>query len=135
MKTFFKGLVAPVATALVAFLPILIRAQGSYTDALGNTVPLGGSQVPDTDIETVSGLFGILCAVFGWIFWILMLLAIIFVVFAAFRYLTAGGEPEKIKKANYSLIYAVVAIVIALLARSLPSIIGNFMGAGTVAVC
>ncbi|SRR3989344_1577023 len=123
MKIHLKELATPVATTLVSLLPSVIRAQNS---------PL---PIPGTGIGSVGDIIGttqnsLLCKVFGWLFWLLIILAVVFVIFAAFRYLTAGGEPEKIKKANYSLIYAVVAIVVALLARALPNIIFGFVSGG-----
>lgn len=42
---------------------------------------------------------------------------------AAFNYLTAGGDQAKVKKASQMLIYAVVGIVVAILAFSISTIV------------
>lgn len=68
------------------------------------------------------------CAVIGWIFWLLLMMSIIFTLVAAFRYLTAAGDPEKVKRAGATLLYVVIAVVVALLAKGFPFIISNFFG-------
>jgi uncharacterized membrane protein len=76
-----------------------------------------------------------LCTVFAWAFYFLIVLAVIFIIIAAFKYLTAAGDPEKVKSAGTMLIYTVVAIVVALLARAIPLVIGSFLGANGVSSC
>ena len=58
------------------------------------------------------------------IFWIA---AAGFGLYAAFLFLTAGGSPEKLKKAKDMLIYTIVAISVAIIAFGLPRIVGNFL--------
>ena len=76
-----------------------------------------------------------LCVVFAWAFYFLIVVAVIFVIVAAFKYLMAGGDPEKVKSAGGTLLYAAVAIGVALLAKAIPLVVGNFLGAGTVTSC
>lgn len=88
---------------------------------------------PFTDPTAVQNF---LCnVVVGWLFTFLIVLTVIFVLIAAFKYLTAAGDPEKVKSAGNTLVYAAVAVVIALFARGLPLIIGNFVGSGTGVTC
>src|SRR3989344_2800480 len=63
-----------------------------------------------------------------WMFSFLVFLAIVFVLIAAYKYLPAAGDPEKVKSASNTLIYAAVAIAVALLARGLPFLIGGLIG-------
>ena len=60
----------------------------------------------------------------------LMVLAVIFIIWAAFNYLRAGGEPEKVKEAGNQLIYAAVAVAVALFARGFPLLVGGFLSGG-----
>ena len=76
-----------------------------------------------------------LCTVFAWAFYFLIVLAVIFIIIAGFKYLTAAGDPEKVKSAGTMLIYTAVAIGVALLARAVPLIIGSFLGASGVSSC
>jgi hypothetical protein len=124
----------PAAIALV--LPALAYAQSQF-----NPPPVGGgaagtSNTPTTNITSLSSVLQLFCAVFGWFFYGLIILAVIFILIAAFKYLTAGGEPENIKKAGSMLLYAAVAIAVALLAKAIPVVIGTFLGSSsTITSC
>jgi magnesium-transporting ATPase (P-type) len=83
-----------------------------------------------TNINQVTGAAGIICVIINWIFWLLIVLTIIFVLIAAFRYLTAAGDPEKVKKAGQTLLYAAIAIIVALIAKGLPLLVSSFIGGG-----
>jgi len=65
-----------------------------------------------------------------WIFYIVIALAIIFILVAAIGFLTAGGNPEKIEKARSQLIYALIAVAVAVLAWGLVTFVAGFFGAG-----
>jgi uncharacterized membrane protein len=71
-----------------------------------------------------------LCAIVNWAFWLVIVLAVIFTLVAAFRYLTAAGDPEKVRRAGLTLVYVVIAIVVALIAKGFPLIISGFFGGG-----
>lgn len=119
---------SPSIIALV--LPALAFAQQTPT------LPQGGSGVPTTNINGVSGVLSELCTIFGWAFVFLIVLAVIFVIVAAFRYLTAAGDPEKVKAAGTMLLYTAVAIGVALLAKAVPLVVGSFLGSsGNLSVC
>lgn len=63
----------------------------------------------------------------GWVargFWIAATIA---VFYAGFLYLTAGDNEEKVKKAHKQLLYAVIAIVVALFAYGMPNLIENII--------
>lgn len=89
-------------------------------------VPLpGGDQ---TNLGTsADGVVKFVCGLFSYVFMALLLAAVAFVLLAAYRYLTAAGDPAKITTANKTLIFAAVAIAVALLARAVPVIVGSFV--------
>jgi hypothetical protein len=93
------------------------------------------SNVPQGNITSLQSVLQLLCTVFSWAFYFLIVLAVIFVVIAGFRYLTAAGDPEKVKGAGTMLLYTAVAIGVALLARAVPLVIGSFLGASGVSSC
>lgn len=120
--------------ALSFVLPALALAQVPPPPAGGGVA--GTSNTPTTNINSLTQVLQLLCAVFGWFFYGLIILAIIFILVAAFRYLTAGGEPENVKKAGSMLLYAAVAIAVALLAKAIPMVIGTFLGSSaTITSC
>ncbi|MEK7193193.1 MAG: hypothetical protein AAB652_00170 [Patescibacteria group bacterium] len=77
-----------------------------------------------TDVEKL------LCRIFGYVFTIFIILSLIMTLWAAFLYLTAGGEPEKIKTAGRTLMYVAVAVAVALIARGFPRIILSLFPSG-----
>ena len=124
----FAKKIGPAAISLV--VPALAFAQGiQYPN------PGVGANVPTANITSLQSILNDLCIVFAWMLYFLIVVAIIFVVVAAFKYLTAGGDPEKVKSAGATLLYAAVAIGVALLAKAVPLVVGNFLGAGTVTSC
>lgn len=91
---------------------------------------------PTAPYSTLTGFQNFICTVVvGWLFTLLIVLAVVFVLIAAFKYLTASGDPEKVKSASSTLIYAAIAVVVGLFARALPLIIGSLFSGGTGVTC
>jgi hypothetical protein len=124
----FAKKVGPVAISFV--LPALAFAQDITTPG-----PATGTNVPQANITSLQSILNDLCVVFAWMFYFLIVVAVIFVIVAAFKYLLAGGDPEKVKAAGATLLYAAVAIGVALLAKAIPLVIGSFLGASGVTSC
>jgi len=91
--------------------------------------------LPGTTVSSPAQAITLLCSVAGWIFFFLIILAVIFVLYAAFLYLTAAGDDSKIKQAGNILIYAAVAIAVALFAKGFPLLIGGLLGGTWSANC
>jgi hypothetical protein len=119
LKALAKSFGAPI---LAIALPLIASAQIQQPPV----------QAPQNinNINQLLGGSGILCVAINWVFWLLIILTIIFVLVAAFKYLTAGGDPEKVKNAGQTLLYAAIAVVIALIAKGLPLIVSSFIGGG-----
>ena len=77
--------------------------------------------------STVGGLVDVIRNAARWIYILFFIIAVVFIIFAAFTYLTAAGDEEKVKKAKNMIIYAAIAIVVALLAVAFETIIANFL--------
>ena len=58
-----------------------------------------------------------------WIFIGIMSLVVIFVLFGAFTILTAGGAAEKINTGRNYIIWACVGVIVAAMAKIIPSIV------------
>jgi magnesium-transporting ATPase (P-type) len=96
------------------------------------TQPPGGVVAPGNinSINQITSSSGIICVLINWAFWLLLVLTIVFVIWAAFLYLTAAGDPEKVKAAGHTLLYAAVAIIVGLIAKGLPLIVSSLIGGG-----
>lgn len=84
--------------------------------------------LPQAPITTMSGVIGLINNIINWMFTFLIILSVLFFIWAAFDYLTSAGDKEKTEKAKNRLIYGVFAIAVAILARGIPLIVGNFLG-------
>ncbi len=69
----------------------------------------------------------IVTAILNWAFGLLLAIAALFIIYAAFLYLTSGGDEEKVKKARQWIVYAVIAIIIAFLARAIVAIVRQLL--------
>jgi cytochrome bd-type quinol oxidase subunit 1 len=61
------------------------------------------------------------------IFTILLALAVIFIIYAGVLFVTAAGSPEKVESARHILLYALIGIVIALLAKGVVWFIKGYL--------
>lgn len=64
---------------------------------------------------------GIIMNIATWLYRIILAAAVVFVLIAASQYLT--GNPKSVEKAHKQLLYAVVAIVVAIVAFSIVKIV------------
>lgn len=107
------------AGLLISPLPGL--AQASITE-LPSLIILDTCSVQDTSIFDCPGgqlQQGMLSKLTDGLFVILMFLAVIAIVIAGYTFLTAGGDPEKITKSRNFVLYALVGVVVAFMARGL----------------
>jgi len=92
------------------------------------TPALAMAQATGVDVSTVGGLVGKVNTFVKLAVGILFVLATIFIVIAAFKYLTGKGDPNEIKKAQAMIVWAIVAMVVALFAWAIPKIVSSFLG-------
>lgn len=120
MKKGLLKLIAQAGGIALASVPLLTLAG----------VVVGGPTIAPRPYTSVGQFQQVFCTVINWLFTFFLLLAIVFILYAAYRYLTAAGDPEKVKAAGNVLIYAVVAIVVAVLARGIPLIVSTLIAGG-----
>lgn len=89
-----------------------------------------GIETPTAPITDPQGIVDIINTVAGWFFAVFLALAVVFLLWAAFQYLTAAGNQDRVDKAKNTLIYSVVAIVVALVAGGLVQVISGILDAG-----
>lgn len=110
MKKIYKLLfILPVLS--LAIMPVLSFAQTPPSE--------------NAPIQSLSGLQTWLTSLLAWLNTIFWILTAFFVLFAAFKYLTAQGDEDKIKSAKNMLIYAVIAMVVALFAGGIDTLVDN----------
>ena len=91
-------------------------------------VAIGLAQAQGPDIPEINvDIWEILDRALNWFFGIALVIAAIMLVYAGFNYVTAAGNEEKIKTATKTLIFALIGVAIALLAKGLPLLIQEFL--------
>lgn len=58
-----------------------------------------------------------------WIFVIVLIIAVIFLIFAGYVFITGAGAPEKITKARNMLVWGLVGVAVAILAKGLITLV------------
>lgn len=63
-----------------------------------------------------------------WIFWLAFVIGAVIIVVGAIMFMTATGSPERSAKAKSVLVFGILGIVIAIIAKFIPGIAEFFMG-------
>lgn len=82
---------------------------------------------PGSPVTSVGGIIDILDFVIRIVFTVLMIAAIAFILYAAFKYLTAMGDAAKVMEAHKALLWAAVAIAVALVATGVRAIVESVL--------
>ena len=109
VKNILFGLI--IAGIIFSFgMPMVVLAEESAFDA----------EVPDLTEKQVFVMIG---KIVDWMFTILVIASVFVILMAAFQFVTGGDNPENLSKARQKLIWAVVGIGLALLAKGIPALI------------
>jgi len=134
----FLGLMIAPVVALAAAPPAEVTkckmrhdlTGSSWTDA-GFTCPAKGSDCEFTSATYTCGSCCVLDTIYtvtDWIFIIVIAISAIMIIMGAFNIITAGGTPEKVSTGRSYIIYAIVGLIVALLAKAIPAIARSILG-------
>lgn len=84
-------------------------------------------------IKDESDIFRIIKRITNWMYTGLLSVAVIMILYAAFIYMTSGGG-EEVGKAHKMVMYAIVAIAVALLSRGVSFIVAELLGVPSTAI-
>ncbi len=102
-------------------------AVGSFSNPHGIFTP--------APIQQISQLQSFACGIINWVFWFLIIVSIIMFLVGGYRYATSGGNPERVRDANKTLLYGVIGVAVAIIANSVPPLVGSFFGAYGISAC
>lgn len=100
--------------------PVFDRRMGGFMNQFGENPPVA----PDTETDPL----GVLERIIDWLFYILLVVAALAIVIAGYLFVTAAGDADKVSKARNFIIYAIIGIIIAFLARGLIYFVGRVVG-------
>jgi len=110
------------------FLLISITISGvlfAATTVLADPKSPPSTAVDGTDLNQIGIIFERLLA---FLFSIAGAFAIIMIVVGAIRYMISSGDPKAVASARATITFAVIGLIIILLAVAIVLIIGNFLG-------
>ena len=110
----------------LSFVGLLLLANTAVGQNLPNAPGYGTTATPTT-VTTLTGVMAIILGFARWMYIILLVITVIFILLAAFGYLTAGGDAEKLNAAKNRIIYAAVAVAVAVLAWGFTAIITSLI--------
>ena len=113
----------------IIFLTFLVSISSPVFAITAGSIPTSGDLGIKKTLqdETAKGLKGVIGTIVRWTYIIFFIIAVLFIIFAAFTYLTAQGDPEKVKNATNQIIYAAIAIVVAFMALGIDLIVKSII--------
>jgi hypothetical protein len=84
-------------------------------------------EIPQTKLNNVGGVLKLIQYITNWMFTGLLVLAVLMIIIAAYHYLFSGGDEEGTGKAKKYLIYTVIAIAVAMLAKGVTFIVAEVL--------
>ena len=109
-----------ILTSITMFLaPAVALAQSSPV-----AVPGTGTGVP----EGIDAFYTLICDASNWVFAFVLIVAVIVLLFGAVSFFTARGNEDQVGDARRYITYALVGVAVAVLARALIFVVGNFIG-------
>ncbi|MDO8443450.1 MAG: TrbC/VirB2 family protein [Candidatus Azambacteria bacterium] len=77
---------------------------------------------------TSDSITGLVDNVATWLLGIGLTISTIVIIWAAIVFITSGGNTERVTMARKTLWYAIIGIVVLLLAKGVTSLVANFLG-------
>lgn len=102
-----------ISVGLISTLPLICFAQGSFT----------GIVLPSRLGDALNNLF-------NFVFGFLLALAVIFIMLAAYNFVTGGGDPQKVEMARNQILWAVIGLLLAGLAKALALAVAGILSRG-----
>ena len=87
-------------------------------------------QVPGPIITSPTDIANLVQRILNWFAGIVMTFSLVILLYAAVLYLTAGAAPSQLDKAKNALTYAIIGIVVAIIAFSIQPFIQNVLRGG-----
>lgn len=83
---------------------------------------LGLAQTAPNVAPTIN-IMDVLPRIADWIFSILLIVAVIFLILGAYNFVTSAGDAEKVTAGKQMIMWALVGVAVALLARGLVALV------------
>ena len=127
LAVLIAGLAAPIMANAIDELPngcTLTNANAKYDGSRCAAIGyLCDPTVTGNEDCGMCCLLNVVYVVTNWIFYLMMIAVVILFVVAGAKYMMSSGDTEKTKSAKNTMIYAIIGLVIALIAKLVPSVV------------
>jgi hypothetical protein len=96
--------------------------------AIQNGITTAGNGLQAGNTASLGSIVGIVMNV---LFILVGALGVAFIVIGGIKYITSGGDEKKVASAKNTILYAVIGLVVAILARVIIGIVLNAIGTST----
>lgn len=140
LKSLILAIALPVAMAVPVVAPLSASAAASncgnnqanqILDGAGTASGNDGLSCDNGGNIATTGVGTLAKKVVDWLSWAIGIISIIMIIFAGFKYITSGGESSNVSGAKNTLIYAIVGLVLVVLAQVIVKVV--LSGAGSAA--
>lgn len=128
-----KTLIMVAATSFAFLTPVLAltfaggvaSAANNITDGFCEGVEGASGEGCDTNGDPDSTLTNVAADITRWFSIIVGAISIIMIIYGGFRYITSGGDSNRVGAAKNTLIYAIIGLIIVALAQIIVSFVIN----------
>ena len=123
-------LALPVALAIGLFASAYVATSDAYANfSVGGGANAARGADQPSDLFGQSGTFSKITSI---MLFVIGAIAVIMIVIGGLRYVLSGGDSSQITAAKNTILYAIIGIVVAILAYAIIQfVIGSFAGGGT----
>ncbi len=121
-KTFFNFLYIAFV-----FLPSFSFASSNYPQGGIRQIQNNSNIGREGNLNDANSLANIFLGLVNWFAWFVALIAVVFGLYAGYLFITSSGDEAKIKKAKDTLVYALIGVVVSILAFSIVAIADLFV--------
>lgn len=86
-------------------------------------------QVPTAPFTTLGSLLAFLDRMLNIVFAVLLIFVVIMLVWGSLEFVTSAGDEKKVSDARQKMLYAVLGLVLALVAAGIPPLVRSIIGA------
>jgi hypothetical protein len=118
MKRLLTSLV--LALAIIGLAPILTGngyVSAATEDAICAGVQATGANCSPNGEEAEKRVNDIVALIINVLSWLVGVISVIMVIFGGFKYITSGGDSNKVTSAKNTILYALIGLVVVVLAQ------------------
>lgn len=129
MKKFLINSLTVAAIAIAVLLPAGYLSTPVSAQSAGDQVLGGAGQAAGPSSSSAPDITVVFTKVVNTILYVLGAIAVIMIVIGGIRYVTSGGDASGVTAAKNTILYAVIGLIVAILAYAIVNFVAKSFGA------